>query len=63
MPYISRLVESGLPGEELERWRERRGLDRECSVTDGITMLRGSGFATAECIYRDRKFAVIAAMA
>ena len=61
--WISRLVESGLPGEELERWRERRGLDRECSVTDGITMLRGSGFATAECIYRDRKVAVIAAMA
>ena len=61
--WISGLYSGGLSATELERWQERRKLDRECSVADELAMLKNSGFANAECIYRCGKFAVIAAQA
>ena len=61
--WIDQLYSGGLPVSELERWEERRKLDRECSVADELAMLKNSGFVNAECIYRSGKFAVVAAQA
>ena len=53
----------GLPVSEteLERWQERRKLDRECCVGEEIAMLKKCGYESVECIYLCGKFAVIAA--
>ena len=59
--WIKGLYRSGLSQSELERWQERRKLDRECSVTDEIAMLEKASFKNVECIYLNGKFAVIAA--
>lgn len=55
------LIESGLPHDDLEKWRERRKLDRECSVNEEIAMLKNSGFPSVDCIYCCQKLSVIAA--
>ena len=59
--WTAELERSGLSPVELERWRERRKLDRECSPDAEITLLKASGFAPVECWYRCGKFAVIVA--
>lgn len=56
------LYKSGLTGEDISLWRQRRRLDRECSVTEETAMLRQCGFKTVQCVYSCRKFAVIAAV-
>lgn len=56
------LHSGGLSENDLELWRERQKLDRECSVMDEIRMLKDSGFSSAECVFCQRKFAVIAAV-
>lgn len=56
------LPQRGLTGHDIELWRERRGLDRECSVEEESKMLCGCGFKTVKCIYSCRKFSVIAAI-
>lgn len=61
--WIDHLYSSGLSATELERWQERRKLDRECSIDDELVMLRKNGFADCECIYLYGKFAVVAAQA
>lgn len=61
--WVENLYRSGLSASELARWKERRKLDRECSVNDEISMLLQSGFSLAESIFLDGKFAVIAARA
>jgi len=59
--WVEHILASGMPEEEIARWRERRKLDRECSVETQLAMLRESGFAAAECFFHSGKFAVIAA--
>ena len=59
--WIEHLYSSGLSENELARWRERRKLDRECTIADEVAMLRNARFKSAECIYSSGKFAVIAA--
>ncbi len=59
--WIAQLHGSGLSESELARWRERRRLDRECSLGTEISMLKASGFPHADCIYSQQKFSVIAA--
>lgn len=54
------LPQRGLTEHDIELWRERRRLDRECSVEDEIEMLRGCGFKTVKCVYSYQKFSVIA---
>lgn len=54
------LYASGLDENDIRLWRERRALDRECSVEWELAALREVGF-TAECIFLDRKFAVLVA--
>ena len=58
--WIDHLYNSGLSETELARWLERRQLDRECSVSAEIDMLKKSGFKNAGCIYLNGKFAVVA---
>ena len=56
------LARSGLNQDDLALWRDRQKLDRECSVSDEIRMLREAGFSSVECVFSRQKFAVIAAI-
>lgn len=56
------LYHNGLTDEDLALWRERKKLDRECSVKDEIKMLNDSGFDSVECVFSSQKFSVIAAV-
>ncbi|MBU5317287.1 class I SAM-dependent methyltransferase [Clostridium bornimense] len=60
--WENQLRESGLSKVDLERWQERRKLDRECSVEDEIGMLQKSNFREVKCIYSNQKFSVIVAI-
>ena len=53
---------SGLTEHDIELWKERKKLDRECSVDEEITMLRKSNFKTIKCVYSYQKFSVIVAI-
>lgn len=56
------LIESSpLSDHDIALWKERKKLDRECTVAEETSFLRGAGFAWAECIYSSGKFSVIAA--
>ena len=52
---------SGISQKEYARWKERKKLDRECSVPQEIAWLKSAGFRNADCIYLSGKFAVILA--
>lgn len=56
------ITESGLTEHDLALWRERRKLDRECSVETETKMLSACGFREVKCVYAYQKFAVIAAV-
>lgn len=56
------LARSGLNGDDLALWRDRQKLDRECSVSAEIRMLREAGFSSVECVFSRQKFAVVAAI-
>lgn len=60
--WVNALEKSGLSQKDLQLWKERRKLDRECSVQKEIQMLKESGFENPECIYSYQKFSVIAAV-
>lgn len=57
--WYHHLMNSSLTSEEIEKWKSRRVLDRECSVKNEIAFLRAAGFESVECVYRMQKFAVI----
>ena len=57
--WYQHLKNSSLTAEEIERWQDRRKLDKECSVETEVSMLKNAGFDSVECIYRMQKFAVI----
>lgn len=56
------LMARGLTDKDIKLWRERRKLDRECSVEREIEMLDHSGFKAVQCVYSYQKFSVIVAM-
>ncbi|MDE6210396.1 MAG: class I SAM-dependent methyltransferase [Clostridia bacterium] len=56
------LQSSGLTSKDIEMWRDRRKLDRECSVEQEVAMLKSSGFKTVKCVYSSGKFSVIIAI-
>lgn len=56
------LMHSGLSEQSLERWRERRKFDRECSLQDEITWLKAVGFQTVQCVFSHQKFSVLVAI-
>lgn len=60
--WESRLERSGLTDHDIELWKERRKLDKECSVEEEIKMLRQTGFKNVKCVYSYQKFSVIAAI-
>ena len=59
--WEGQLAESGLTEHDIELWKERRKLDRECSVAEEIEMRHKSKFQTVECVYSCQKFSVIVA--
>lgn len=59
--WYQHLENSSLSPLEIERWQERRVLDKECSVDEEEKMLKDAGFDSVECVYRMQKFAVIVA--
>lgn len=60
--WESQLYNSGLTERDIELWRERRKLDKECSVEKEIDMLRQNSFTEVKCLYSYHKFSVIAAV-
>ena len=60
--WISNLEHSGLSERELSRWRERRKLDRECTVSIELGWLKEAGFEHVQCIYTHQKFSVLMAV-
>lgn len=60
--WINHLENSGLSEQDLAKWRERKKLDRECSLEVETDMLKESGFKEVECVYSNQKFSVIVAV-
>lgn len=60
--WEGQLAASGLSEHDITLWKERRKLDRECSLEQELQMLRESGFETVSCVYSYHKFSVIAAV-
>lgn len=59
--WESHLADSGLTDKDIELWKERRKLDRECSARQEEDMLRTCGFGAVQCVYSYQKFSVIVA--
>ncbi|AEV68304.1 class I SAM-dependent methyltransferase [Acetivibrio clariflavus] len=60
--WENQLYNSGLTERDIELWKERRKLDRECSVETEIEMLYRCNFSEVKCLYSYHKFSVIAAI-
>lgn len=56
------LANSGLTDKDIELWRERRKLDKECSVEQELDMLKHCKFSVVKCVYSYQKFSVIIAV-
>lgn len=56
------LAKSGLTDKDLQLWRERRKLDRECTVEQEVHMLKDCKFKMVKCVYSYQKFSVIVAV-
>ncbi len=53
------LENSGLTDKDIKLWKERRKLDKECSVEQEVDMLKTCGFNITKCVYSYQKFSVI----
>lgn len=60
--WISKLRQSNLTERDIELWKQRRLLDKECSVEAEVDMLKNSRFDIVKCVYSNQKFAVIVAI-
>ena len=60
--WESQLADSGLAERDIELWKERRKLDRECSVEEETAMLYKNNFKNVKCVYSYQKFSVIVAI-
>ncbi|MDO5602893.1 MAG: class I SAM-dependent methyltransferase, partial [Oscillospiraceae bacterium] len=60
--WVHQLTNSELTVKDIELWKERRKLDKECSVEDEINMLLHCKFKEVKCVYSSQKFSVIAAV-
>lgn len=60
--WENQLANSGLTEKDMELWKERRKLDRECSVEEETEMLYRCKFKTVKCIYSYHKFSVMIAI-
>lgn len=60
--WENQLATSGLTDKDIQLWKERRKLDRECSVEQEVDMLKNVGFNIVKCVYSYQKFSVIVAI-
>ena len=60
--WESQLSNSELTEKDIALWRERRKLDKECSVEREVEMLRQCNFSIVKCVYSYHKFSVIVAV-
>ena len=60
--WESQIEHSGLTDKDIELWKERRKLDKECSVEQEVDMLKNSKFNVVKCVYSYQKFSVIVAI-
>ena len=60
--WENQLATSGLSENDVALWKERRKLDKECSVAQEIDMLKNAAFSSVVCLYSYHKFSVIAAV-
>ena len=60
--WESQLSNSELTEKDIALWRERRKLDKECSVEREVEMLQQCNFRIVKCIYSYHKFSVIVAI-
>ncbi|MDE6603749.1 MAG: class I SAM-dependent methyltransferase [Lachnospiraceae bacterium] len=60
--WESQLADSGLTEHDIALWKERRKLDKECSVEEETAMLGKRGFKSVKCVYSYQKFSVIVAI-
>ena len=60
--WESQLADSGLTENDVVLWKERRKLDRECSVEQEADMLKKCKFNVVSCVYTCQKFSVIVAV-
>ena len=56
------LMNSELTDKDIELWKERRKLDRECSVEQEVEMIKNCKFKVVKCVYSYQKFSVIVAI-
>lgn len=60
--WEKQLFNSGLTERDIKLWKERRKLDKECSVETEMEMLYRCNFTEVKCLYSYHKFSVIAAI-
>lgn len=60
--WENQLATSGLTDSDIAQWRERKVLDRECSVEQELSLLSQNPFREVKCVYCNQKFAVIVAI-
>ena len=49
--WESQLANSGLTDKDIELWKERRKLDRECTAQQEVDMLKDCRFKMVKCVY------------
>ncbi len=57
--WEKQLYSSGLDDRDIELWKERRELDKECSLETELEMLKNCQFKNVQCVYSYHKFSVI----
>ena len=60
--WENQLSKSGLHENDIALWKERRKLDKECSVEKEVEMLQQCKFPVVKCVYTYHKFSVIVAI-
>ncbi|MGN0788595.1 MAG: class I SAM-dependent methyltransferase [Christensenellales bacterium] len=60
--WVTKLQRSNLTERDMQLWRQRRLLDKECSVEAEVDMLKNSKFDIVKCVYSNQKFAVVVAI-
>ncbi|MGN0379982.1 MAG: class I SAM-dependent methyltransferase [Butyrivibrio sp.] len=60
--WEKQIYNSELTAGDIELWKERRKLDKECSVEKETEMLQNCSFSDVKCLYSYHKFSVIIAV-
>lgn len=60
--WENHIANSELPDKDIELWKERRKLDRECSIEHEVDMLKECKFEIVKCVYSCQKFSVVVAV-